>query len=132
MAATIAFRRFYNSLPGAGDISQGAGLSTAQRSNTNALDTESFGAPLGTTIAPSAHGAPWLQPVPVWIAFFALLVAAKYVAEKNGNEGEFSTIRVGFYNIFVIWAVAVLSINLGKWIFGYWRLPGISALALAA
>jgi hypothetical protein len=132
MASAIRIRRFQNSLAATGDFVTGEGVSTSQRANVNVLNDEAAFNPIGSTIAPEAHGAPWAQPVPVWLALVGLLIILKYVEEKNGQASDFASIRVGFSNFLKIWIIAVVSLNLGHWIFGYWRVPGISTLVLAA
>jgi len=130
MSSLIKLQRL--SLPSQGDFQQGAGVSTEQRAVANVVDNDTkWGLP-GTIVAPEMHSAPFAQPVPVWIAIAVLLVVAKFAAEKKGDASDFSSIRLGTWNVVMITTVAILGINVAKWIFGYWRIPGISPLVLAS
>lgn len=110
---------------------QGSGITTAQKSNPNVALVNPRGNLPGPVVGSAFHGSPLAQPVPIWFGLIALLVATRYFASKAGEASEYASIRIGFYNIVVITLSAVVGINLGKWVFGYWKLPGISALWLA-
>lgn len=128
MASTIRLQRL--SLPQRGDFAQGAGPSTEQKGNPNVVDADvDFSLPK-KVVAPDAHAAPWAQPVPVWIAIVALLFIAKYFIEKGGSKDEY--MRIGFGNLGLFFIIWVIVANVSKWVFGYWRIPGISSLVLAA
>lgn len=127
MASTIRRQRLTLSLPRPGDFAQGVAASTEQVQNANLLDAN---VTPRNVIAPEQHNAPWAQPVPVWIALVAILFASKYFIEKGGAKDEY--FRIGFGNMLLFFFLWVVVANVSKWIFGFWRLPGISNLVLAA
>lgn len=128
MASTIRLQRL--SLPSAGDFQQGEGVTTEQRSNANLVAADiDFETP-NKVIAPDAHSAPWAQPVPVLLAVAVLLFLAKVVIKKYGSEAEYMRVGVGNFVLFFLFWVVIA--NVSKWVFGYWRIPGISSLVLAA
>lgn len=71
------------------------------------------------------------SPVAWWFAIGGILVAIKILAEKNGDEGEFRTIRIGATNILIITLSSVVGLTLLKWVFGIYKVPGISQIVEA-
>lgn len=103
----------------------GYGSTTAQLSNPGTATTS--GAVIGD------HSAPWAQPVPVWVGLIVLVFLWKYV-EKHQRAGDVKagSIELNLHNFAKFWIMLVIVSNVSKWIFSSWKLPGISALALAA
>ena len=67
-----------------------------------------------------------------WFALILLIIAAKWAAEKNGNAGEFSTIRVGLLNIVIITLASIIGKTALKMLLSKYRFAGLTDLVLAA
>lgn len=78
------------------------------------------------------EGTPAGSPVAWWFAMGGILIAIKVLAEKSGEEAEFKTIRIGATNIMIITLSAVVGLTLLKWVFGIYKVPGISQIIEAA
>lgn len=79
-----------------GDLTQGSGVSTVQLQNPNV--------PLNPT--KTINGSIFLQSPLVWAMAIALLIIVKLVAENAGQKSEFSSVRVGLENWFVVGVLA--------------------------
>jgi len=77
------------------------------------------------------EGTPGGSPVAWWFGMIALIVILKFVAEKNGEEGDFKNIRVGASNIAIITVSAVIGLTLLKWVTGIYKIPGLSQIVEA-
>jgi len=69
--------------------------------------------------------------VSAFLVILALLVLLMFSAKKLGGEGEFSNIKMSFYNVLVISLAAIIGIPLFKALFTYIPVPGISKYALS-
>lgn len=78
------------------------------------------------------EGTPSGSPVAAWFGLVALVVIMKLIAEKNGEEAEFKTVRIGATNIAIITISAIVGMTLLKWVFGIYKVPGISQVVEAA
>lgn len=85
-----------------GDLQQGAGVSTQEKSNVNTLPA---GNSPGTTFALTTP--PLLQSPVFWATAVALLIAIKWLAERTGKGDEFKSVRIGLENWFVVGLLAV-------------------------
>lgn len=91
--------------PHSGDFSLGEGTSTSQLQNPNIS--------LAANRAGSGISGPALLQSPLMVAIIiALLVGVKLTTEKAGERSEFSTVRIGLENLFIVGTMAAL------WIFG--------------
>lgn len=110
---------------------EGRGISTAQLSNPNAAMVAARGPGSGSLSSPD--GPPWAKPVPVWLGLVGLMVAYHFV-EQHPNSGidKVSILHISVGNLTKVTLMAVIGLNLGKWILGYWKVPGVSDLFLAA
>jgi len=109
----------------------GAGMSTGNKTMAGAVSADSKDV-AGIDVLPQAEGTPAGHPVNWWIALIVLIVALKFAAE-NGNDGSsFSNIKVGFWNVMVITLSAIVGLIFTKWVFGMYRIPGLSDIVLAA
>jgi hypothetical protein len=71
------------------------------------------------------------SPVAWWFALGGTLIALKLIAEKNGDASEFKTIRVGASNILIITLSSIVGLTLLKWVFGIYKIPGLSQIVEA-
>jgi hypothetical protein len=121
-----------------GDAVPGSGAMTlSSRTNENVLtaygeDALSNNSAPGPVVGTQLHGTVGGHAVTWWICIGIVLVVIKFLAEKGGDAGEFKNVRVGFFNIMVITLSAVVGLTLLKWVFGYYTIPGISAVIEAA
>jgi hypothetical protein len=76
-------------------------------------------------VGKSAH------PMPYWIALIVALLVLKYAAEEYGDR-DFSSIKIGFYNVFVITLAAIIGLNLTKLAVTKWPVPGLTTIVQAA
>lgn len=77
------------------------------------------------TVGKSAH------PMPYWIAIIVVLIVLKVVAEKY-TDRDFSSIKIGIYNVFVITLAAIVGLNLAKLAVTKWPVPGLTTVVQAA
>ena len=119
-------------LPHSGDFSPGQGLSTSSSTNENVLAALGQDEYVGNVIAPQANGTLAGHPVAAWLGVILLIIVLKFVAEKNGEAGAFSNVRVGFFNIAVITLSSLIGLTFLKWVFGVYKVPGISPIIEAA
>lgn len=103
-----------------GDLQQGAGVSTAQlgrvtvspfgddraaRSDAHdAAGKSAFQNIVENALNKKRSGGGSLG---VWLVFLVLLVLVKYFAEKSGEASEFSSVRIGLENWFVVGALSL-------------------------
>lgn len=92
--------------PHSGDFQQGSGVSTAQISNVNVGPSEDHPANL--------RGSIFTQSPAVLLTLIAILIIVKMVAENAGQKSEFSSVRVGLENWFVVTLLAVTGIYVFK------------------
>lgn len=121
-------------LPSSGDNDPSqVGLTVSGRTNQTVLTNSGQDElAVGSVVAPQMQGTVAGHVVPWWLALIVLVIAVKFIAEKNDEAGEFKNIRVGFFNIMVITLCAVIGLTLLKWIFGIYKVPGIAPLIEAA
>lgn len=118
-------------LPHLADFDPGDGTTSPATTSPNVLAVSGLRGNPGTDVASHLDGTPAGHPVSWWVAIIVLLVAIKFFAEKGG-EGGFSNVRIGFFNVVTITLAAVVGLTFLKWVFGLYRVPGISAIILAA
>jgi hypothetical protein len=119
-------------LPHAADFDPGDGVSSPATTSPNVLGVEGMRGDPGTDVATHLDGTTAGHPVSWWIAIIVLLVALKFVAEKAGDSGSYSNIKVGAWNTLVVTISAIIGLTFLKWVFGMYRIPGLSAIVLAA
>lgn len=113
----------------AGDQSPGIGLSTGNQTSEGAVDRAHD---VGMPVLQQLDGTTAGHPVSWWIALVAILIAIKYFAEWGQEGAQFANIRIGFFNVMVITLAAIVGLVFLKWVFGMYRVPGVSAIILAA
>ncbi len=94
---SLAYQELYRGEPHAGDFDMGSGFSTSQLQNPNTH------VPASTTVAPGP-----IQSPAIWGMIIVLLIIIKLLAEKAGKASEFSTVRVGFENLFLVTLMAAI------------------------
>lgn len=66
-----------------------------------------------------------------FVVIVALLFILMFAAKRIGSEGEFSNIKMSFYNVLVISFAAIIGIPIFKFVFTKIPIPGLSTYALA-
>lgn len=121
------------SLPGGGDVNPGGGgLTTSSKTSEQVLIAAGEDEYNGMVVGTGLLGTPAGHPIAWWIGMGVLLVGVKFLAEKNSEGTEFKNIRVGFFNIAIITLSAIFGMTLAKWVFGVYKVPGLSAIVEAA
>lgn len=73
------------------------------------------------------------SPLMALVVMAVLLFALMFVAKRFGSEGSsFASIKLSVYNILVISLAAIIGINFFKLVFTKIKVPGVSAMVLAA
>ncbi len=67
-----------------------------------------------------------------WFGLILLIIAVKFLAEKNGEASEFGTIRVGLLNVLIITIVSIIGKTCLKMLFSKYRFAGLTDLVLAS
>lgn len=116
----------------AADFNPGAGVSTPAATSPNVIANEASLANPGTNVAPGLSGTAAGHPVSWYFGILVILVILKYVSEAAGDKGEFKDVKIGFLNIVTITFSAILGLIFLKWVFGMFRVPGLSDIVLAA
>jgi hypothetical protein len=130
MAAGVGMISWMNSAQArAGDTSPGVGLSTGNQTSGGAVGAATD---VGMNVAPGLQGTTAGHPVTFWVGLVALLIALKYFAEWGGTGEDFRNIKIGFFNTMVITFSAVIGLVFLKWVFGFYKIPGVSDVVLAA
>ncbi len=75
--------------------------------------------------ASSVSGVLTSQPMIMFFAMIALILAVKWISEGPASM-EVAHIHVGGYNFLMITAIAIVGIDLFKLIFTRWHVPGLS------
>jgi hypothetical protein len=98
--------------------------------------------PLGATSAQSAQATSDLaqavevgsssNPFTWWIAIAALLGLLMFVSQRFGSIDEFRNIKLSIYNVVVIALASVVGLSFLKAVFTKFKIPGVSAVVLAA
>lgn len=92
--------------PSSGDFSQGDGVATQQKANVNVEPHEDH---------PARMDGSFLTQSPLmWLTLVAILIAVKFMAERAGQKAEFSSVRVGLENWFVVTLLAITGIYVFK------------------
>lgn len=70
----------------------------------------------------------------VWLAVLAVMLGGlMFLAQRFGSEGAaFARIKLSFYNVLIIALAAVIGINIFKFVFTHFKVPGLSSVMLAA
>lgn len=126
------------SLPHSADTGNpGTGLSTANSTSQTALVAagEGPGQSDGGSLVVRDHAAvmgPLGHPVPWWIGLVLVLVLIKFFAEQGEHEADYKNVRIGVSNVVTITLSSIIGTMLLKWIFGIYKVPGLSAIIEAA
>lgn len=123
--------------PKGGDTTspQGQGTMTAALSNAGVATAVggSLNNPPGPVMLPNLHGLAAFEPVPVWIALVVVYFVLHYAQRHRGvGTADIAGRRLSVRNIGITTLEALIGFTFLKWVFGYWKFPGISPLVLAA
>ena len=107
----------------------GTGLTFSSQTNDVVLSAENQSDDDGGAIvAPAMHGTLAGEPVAWWLAIIGVIIAIKFFAEKGGDGSQFANIKVGFWNLLTITLTAVIGLTFLKWVFGIYKVPGLSPI----
>ncbi len=115
----------------AADSAPGQGLTTGTRTVPGSVDADANNIG-GYQVAPGLAGTSMGHPVTWWVAILVILIGIKFAAEKGGEGSDFSNIKVGFWNLFVITFSAIVGLVFTKWVFAKYYVPGLSDVVLAS
>lgn len=121
---------YARSNPLAGDLNPGSGISTATETSPQAVAADA-GVFQGMTVGAAMQGTAAGHPVTWWFAIIALVIGLKFAAEAAGEENEFHSLRVGILNTVIVTIMAIIGIAFAKWVFGFYKVPGLSTLILS-
>lgn len=71
-------------------------------------------------------------PLPFWFMLVALLFGFMYLAQRLGGKSDFANIKMTAYNVAIISLAAIIGMTFWKALFTRVKVPGLSALILAA
>ena len=123
----VPVRSLYQRSSGLNLAQQGSSVTAPQTQNSPKSNKRPTEAAVAAQIG--ASGSPLLALGVIAVLLFALM----FIAKRFGSEAsEFASVKLSFYNIIVISLAAVIGINFFKLVFTKVKIPGVSAVFLAA
>ena len=120
-----------NIYPGSGAAS--TGLRASAGSNFTGRTTVSSSSEMGSSeVAQAVEVGNSQNPFVYWGAMVVVLLTLMWFSQRFGTMDEFKNIKLSAYNILVITLAAMLGFNLLKVVFTKWKVPGVTAVVLAA
>lgn len=105
----------------------GTGLTASSQTNDVVLSAENqSNSDGGSIVAPSLHGTVGGEPVAWWLTLIVLFIGIKFIAERGGDGSQFANVKIGFWNMLTITFAAIIGITFLKWVFGIYKVPGLS------
>ena len=117
--------------PKTGDTTAPAGSATSTALLSNPNVARDVGGSQTSEALPTSNN-PLAQPVPLWIGLIVLYFVWKYLEEHHNVAGEGIARKLNVRGILLTTLEVVIGLTFLKWIFGTWKLPGLSQLVLAA